>query len=132
MNLSSPLPFVLQLDLPAKGPLDSTWSGGSYGIVLLLLVLLIGALAAAYLYVKRFGIGRQAGAGRLEVLETRPLGGRQYLVVGKYGRDTFLLGVCPGRIDFLTRLDAGVGEAAFEQLLHEEAADRLHERDARA
>jgi flagellar protein FliO/FliZ len=38
--------------------------------------------------------------------ETKSLGSRQYLVVASYEGRKLLLGVCPGRIDLLTPLDA--------------------------
>jgi flagellar protein FliO/FliZ len=44
---------------------------------------------------------------RLSIDETRSLGSRQYLVVASYDGKKLLLGVCPGRIDLLTALDAG-------------------------
>ena len=54
---------------------------------------------------------RNAGPGgrgperRLAIVETRPLGNRQHLVVADYAGRKFLLGVCPGRIDLLAPLD---------------------------
>lgn len=39
----------------------------------------------------------------VEILSTRPLGSRQYLVVAKYGQEQLLLGVGPG---FITRLSS--------------------------
>lgn len=47
--------------------------------------------------------GREAR--KLAVSETRSLGNRQYLVVADYDGKKFLLGVCPGRIDLLSKLD---------------------------
>jgi flagellar protein FliO/FliZ len=46
------------------------------------------------------------GERQLSIAETRPLGNRQYLVVAAYQDRKFLLGVCPGRIELLTPLDA--------------------------
>ncbi len=43
---------------------------------------------------------------KLAIDETRSLGSRQYLVVASYEGKKLLLGVCPGRIDLLTPLDA--------------------------
>jgi flagellar protein FliO/FliZ len=43
-------------------------------------------------------------ARQLIIEETRSLGSRQYLVVATYQDRKFLLGVCPGRIDFLAPL----------------------------
>ncbi len=48
---------------------------------------------------------------RLNIDETRSLGSRQYLVVASYEGKKLLLGVCPGRIDLLTPLDASPSPA---------------------
>ena len=40
----------------------------------------------------------------LKVEETKPLGNRQFLVVASYEGQKFLLGVVPGRIEFLSAL----------------------------
>jgi len=111
-----PFQMLLQLDLTRESS-SGGWSAGGYEVVMLLLILLLMALAAAFLYVRRFGVIRQGGKGKLEILETRPLGGRQFLVVGKYGRESFLLGVCPGRIDYLTRLGQGGSGSGFAEAL---------------
>lgn len=113
-----PFHFLAQIDLSNASPDTPAWDGGGYSVLVLTLVLMIGALSAAYLYLRRFGTPRQGGKGRLEILETRPLGGRQFLLVGRYGSETFLLGVCPGRIDYLSRLEA----AGFDSLLEAEGA----------
>lgn len=58
----------------------------------------------------------KAEGNKLRVLETRLLGNRQFLVVAEYEDAKMLLGVCPGRIDYLTPL-AGhplAGEAETE------------------
>lgn len=41
---------------------------------------------------------------QLVIEETRSLGNRQFVVVAAYQDKKFLLGVCPGRIDFLAPL----------------------------
>lgn len=82
-------------------------SGGGFGAVTL-----VGALALAaggFWLAKR---GRMPGMGardlrHLSVEETRPLGNRQFLIVAAYDDKRFLIGVCPGRIEFLTALDGG-------------------------
>ncbi len=45
----------------------------------------------------------------LKVEETKPLGNRQFLVVASYEGQKFLLGVVPGRVDFLSALKAEEG-----------------------
>ena len=44
------------------------------------------------------------GQRKLQIEETRPLGGRQYLIVANYDGKKFLLGVTPGQINLLTPL----------------------------
>jgi hypothetical protein len=56
------------------------------------------------------GMGGGRGLRKLQIEETRMLGHRQYLVVAEYEGRRMLLGVCPGRIDYLCPLD-GEGEA---------------------
>lgn len=75
-------------------------------------LLLLGAAAAAaaggwWLWQKRRQSAAGTGGSRLAVVETRPLGSRQYLVVADYDGRKFLLGVCPGSIELLTPLDGG-------------------------
>lgn len=74
-----------------------------------------GVLAAALLLAVAggwlFWRGRAAPGGaakirKLAIAETKSLGNRQYLVVATYEDKTFLLSVCPGRIELLTPLDA--------------------------
>jgi flagellar protein FliO/FliZ len=48
----------------------------------------------------------------LAVEETRSLGNRQFLVVASYEGKKFLLGVCPGRIEFLSDLQCSGEDAA--------------------
>lgn len=56
---------------------------------------------------RKFAFGWKAGAvsRRLNIEESKMLGYKQHLVVAEYEGRKFLLGVCPGRIDFLCRLD---------------------------
>ena len=64
------------------------------------------AVAAWYLF-KR-GVLRKPFAnkeGKLKVAESRMLGNRQYIMVVEYEDKKILLGVGPGKIDYLTSLD---------------------------
>jgi flagellar protein FliO/FliZ len=66
------------------------------------------AVAAAggwWLWQKRRTAAGNGSASRLAIVESRPLGSRQYLVVADYDGRKFLLGVCPGSIEMLTPLD---------------------------
>lgn len=93
--------------VPAAGPASGVNST----------LLLLGAVAAAaggfYFWRQRRAAGPGGAAPRkLAIAESRALGNRQYLVVADYEGRKFLLGVCPGRIDMLTRLDDGTDEGA--------------------
>jgi flagellar protein FliO/FliZ len=86
--------------VPTKAP-----SGGLNSLFLL------GTAAAAagagwWLWQKRRTAGVNGAAARLAIVESRPLGSRQYLVVADYDGKKFLLGVCPGSIEMLTPLDS--------------------------
>ena len=81
--------------------------GGSTGQLSLYLVLLLGLLAGgAYLLRNGFTIfqPKLKGERKLQISETRMLGNRQFLVVAEYEGRKMLLGVCPGRIDYLSTL----------------------------
>lgn len=100
-------------------------NGGGATTVLIYLVLLVGIAGAVIFLVRKNRIGAVKGNGRLSILESRMLGGRQFLVVGKYDGKTFLLGVCPGRIDYLCSLEdqqarADSREADFSAMLGKE------------
>lgn len=74
----------------------------------LLPIAVLCAVAGGWLYWRHRKNPAGAGARserRLVIAETRPLGNRQHLVVADYEGRKFLLGVCPGRIDLLSRLD---------------------------
>lgn len=80
--------------------------------------LLVGG---AWLLVKRGSLPRPfaKSEGRLKVLETKMLGNRQFLMVVEYEDAKMLLGVCQGRIDYLTPL-AGHPLAAAAASIEEE------------
>lgn len=109
--------ILAQADASDKAIGSQVWDGGGYVGLMLLLIMMVGLLGGFFFFLKRVGLPKMKGAGKLELLETRPLGGRQFIVVGKYGEERFLLGVCPGRIDFLCRLNHP--EADAESLFNE-------------
>ena len=71
---------------------------------------LFAALAGAAVYFMKFGLplARNGAAldRKLQILETRPLGNRQYLLVVGYEDSRMLIGVTPGKIDYLCPLDS--------------------------
>lgn len=73
-------------------------------------ITLLAALAGAAVYLIKFGIpmhrNRSKEERKLQVLEMRPLGNRQFLIVVAYEDTRMLLGVTPGKIDYLCALDA--------------------------
>ena len=93
---------------PADKPATAAAAGGMNSLSLMGAVALAGVGGWMYWRNRRgTPIGRDRRA--LQVDETRSLGNRQYLVVASYEGRKFLLGVCPGRIDLLSPLDAGAG-----------------------
>ena len=57
------------------------------------------------------------GLRKLVISETRMLGNRQFLVVAEYDDRKMLIGVCPGRIDYLCPL--GARDDTFSTVLPE-------------
>jgi flagellar biogenesis protein FliO len=93
--------------------------------VFVYLIVLAGLLGGAFWFLRRGGTlfqPRSKGPRKLNISETRLLGSRQYLVVAEYEEQKVLLGVCPGRIDYLCRLGARPSEEeAFAVVLPEKA-----------
>ncbi|RRJ98006.1 hypothetical protein Ga0100231_006200 [Opitutaceae bacterium TAV4] len=72
-----------------------------------LVVSLFFAAGAGWFYWKRRngGFALARAERKLTIEETRSLGNRQHLVVATYEHRKFLLGVTPGQIQFIARLD---------------------------
>ena len=113
--VDAPARSVVVTPAPAFKP-----EGGSTLQLSLYLVLLLALLAGgAWLLRSGFTLfqPKLKGERKLQVSETRMLGNRQFLVVAEYEGRKMLLGVCPGRIDYLSTL-AGA-EPEFPSLLPE-------------
>ncbi len=80
---------------------------GSTNTLMLLGTAIAAAAGGWWLWQKRRTATGNGSVSRLAIVETRPLGSRQYLVVADYDGRKFLLGVCPGSIEMLTPLDGG-------------------------
>lgn len=100
-------------------------NGGTQGLlqVLVYFFLLLGILAGG-LFFFRNGFGmlsqKNKAARKLEISETRMLGNRQFLVVAEYEGKKMLIGVCPGRIDYLCNLNGSEGDGEhFSSMLPE-------------
>ena len=82
---------------------------------------LFAALAGAAMYFMKFGLPlAKKGAAldrKLQILETRPLGNRQYLLVVGYEDSRMLLGVTPGKIDYLCPLDSSSAPTDFGAMM---------------
>ena len=89
---------------------DSLPSSNLLGLTIQLfgLVLFIISIAFAYKHCKNAtcSMRSKGNQGRkIEILETKPLGNRQFLFVVAYEKEKFLLGAHPNGLQFLTRLD---------------------------
>lgn len=82
---------------------------------------LFAALAGAGVYFVKFGLplarNNAALDRKLQILETRPLGNRQYLLVVGYEDSRMLLGVTPGKIDYLCPLDSSSAPTDFGAMM---------------
>ncbi len=100
--------------------LASSNSISMLGYVLTILVLLAAGLAVLFRgsLPMVFAAGSK-GVRKLHIEETKSVGNRQYLLVAEYEGRRFLLGVCPGRIDYLSGLDSDTAPPAgsFQELL---------------
>jgi flagellar biogenesis protein FliO len=96
------------------------WTGGgSLGLVFVTLVLFLGLGLGAWYLNRSGGAIRRSQTQNLKVLETRPLGGRQFLMVMAYDEERFLLSVCPGRVEYLCALPSVESEGEAVQLSSE-------------
>lgn len=91
---------------------ESLPSNNLFGLTIqsLGLVLFIVSIAFAYKHCKKVTCsvrfkGKQIR--KLEILETKPLGNRQFLVVVAYEGEKFLLGAHPNGLQFLSKLASG-------------------------
>ncbi|MEE4254009.1 MAG: flagellar biosynthetic protein FliO [Desulfuromusa sp.] len=84
------------------------------GVVIGILLLLYAASR------KGFGIMPQKKSGIIQVLETRPLGGRKFLCVVKVRGQEMLLGLSNDRIECLSQLTSGEKFSETLQQVEEE------------
>ena len=80
--------------------------GGTLQLTIYLVLLLALFAGGAFLLRNGFTLFQPKikGERKLEISETRMLGNRQFLVVAAYEDRKILIGVCPGRIDYLCTL----------------------------
>jgi flagellar protein FliO/FliZ len=104
---------------PAPLPYNHGLAGTLQMMVYLFLV--VGALAGGLWFMRNWAAffrGQPKGPRRLNIAETRMLGNRQFLIVAEYDDKKILLGVCPGRIDYLCPL-GGRDDETFSRELRE-------------
>ena len=92
----------------------------NFSCVLQLIGILFFTIAIAYVYrrLKTASLlpNKKGKSGRkLELLETKPLGNRQFLLVVAYGNEKFLLGVHPNGMQFLSKLNSGGASVPTQQ-----------------
>ena len=122
-DLSLPLESVLPVPSQKKA-IDPAAPGMDEFGRLLGYITLLAALAGAAVYLIKFGIpmhrNRSKEERKLQVLEMRPLGNRQFLIVVAYEDTRMLLGVTPSKIDYLCALDAPTAQSSdFGRLVDE-------------
>ena len=86
--------------------LTKSTDGGTLQLTIYLVLLLALFAGGAFLLRNGFTLfqPKMKGERKLEISETRMLGNRQFLVVAAYEDRKILIGVCPGRIDYLCTL----------------------------
>ncbi len=97
-------------------PQPFTYQKGGSNVTLMLYLVLLLVLIGGGAWLVRNGFTlfqpKLKGARKLQISEMRMLGNRQFLVVAEYEDRKMLLGVCPGRIDYLATLAAREQEFA--------------------
>lgn len=84
--------------------------GSEIGMAVTILgyLIILGGLGVVVWFLFKRGVIRKpfsSSEGKLKVAESRMLGNRQYIMVVEYEEKKILLGVGPGKIDYLTSLD---------------------------
>ena len=109
------LPSIAPLSSLASASPSPFHAAAGTGQLVVYFVLIV-ALLLAGLYFTRTGFAamprKGKGERKLQISETRSLGNRQFLIVAEYENRKMLLGVCPGRIDYLSTLSGG-GDDTF-------------------
>ena len=129
---SDPIPeaVITSVEPAGSSPSSTPASSGTFDVTpgvdaigkLFLYFAIIAALGGATVYISRHGIPFRRSSinqdRKLEILEMRQLGNKQFLVVVGYEDTRMLLGVTPGKIDYLCPLDASApDEQTFGALM---------------
>ena len=99
-------------DMGAVAPYSDLVTDGAspVGMVVTILgyLIILGGMAVAAWFLFKRGVFRKPfsnSEGKLNIAESRMLGNRQYIMVVEYEDNKILLGVGPGKIDYLTSLN---------------------------
>ncbi len=125
--VASPSPSQLITNNPTPGsystnPSPQLTGRASEGFlpIIFYFFLLLAVIVAGF-YLSRNGFAffqpKSKDGRKLIISETRMLGNRQFLVVAEYEGKKMLLGVCPGRIDYLTPLSVTTDPETFSATL---------------
>ncbi|MGB0468034.1 MAG: flagellar biosynthetic protein FliO [Pontibacterium sp.] len=79
-------------------------------VQLLLGLLAVIALILLLAWIAKRALGVPQSGRYMRVLTGLPLGAREKIVLVQVGKEQLLLGVAPGRVSLLTRLEEPVGE----------------------
>ena len=101
----------------------------NFSCILQLLGILFFLIAAAYAYRRLTAssacFSKKGKMGRnLEILETRPLGNRQFLLVVAYEHEKFLVGIHPNGMQFLSKLNTNGSQSPSKQHNFKESKQR--------
>ncbi len=99
--------FIAQPVLAAEAISEPSLLGSSLKMAAALAVV-IGILLLLYAASRKgFSVLPQKKNGLIQVLETRPLGGRKFLCVVKVRGEEMLLGMSNDRIEYLSKIPSG-------------------------
>lgn len=109
---------------PGKLPINEPVAGGSFQVILGLMVIVAIIVGAAW-FLRRFSNFQTGASGSLRILGGLPMGPRERVVLVQVGDTQLLLGVAPGRVQTLHVLHKPVAATPGPGSQPEGFADRL-------
>jgi flagellar biogenesis protein FliO len=98
------MPFEILASLEGVNPDWTSLTLRSIGFLMLLALVAFGVTRLGKGWGKDKLTGLKAD-GKIILSDCRPLGNRQFIIVAQYGMQKHLLGVSPGKIEHLTKLE---------------------------
>ncbi len=115
--------LLFLLLLPAEAWAAESWPHDIWvsGFKLLLGTLIVIGLMLLIYALNRKGLSflKDRGSNSIEILETRPVGGRKSLCLVKVRGENLLLGLGTDRVDLLFHFDSSKAEQRFDNELQE-------------